>query len=111
MCSAVNSHRGVAAVDEQQRAGHVRGVVRREKQDARGDFLRRAVTPEECADPRLGGLVLLHVARGAARVLFRVPLFLATLGARLLVLRLALGLSFARVLAAGLSRIAGTAPI
>jgi len=58
------SHRGVAAVDEQQRAGHLGGVVRGEKQDAGGDFIGRAVTPEQRA---LGGVIPVLVERPAER--------------------------------------------
>src|SRR5215831_17042526 len=60
-CSA-GSHRGVAAVHEQQGAGHVGGVVRGEKQDAGGDFVGRAVTPEQGA---LGGVVPVLLERPA----------------------------------------------
>src|SRR5215831_15844453 len=62
-CSA-GSHRGVAAVDEQQGAGHVGGVVRGEKQNAGGDFVGRAVTPEQGA---LGGVVLVLLEGPADR--------------------------------------------
>src|SRR5258708_35541198 len=39
-------HRRRAAVDEQPRAGHVRGVVGGEKQDAGGDLIGRAAAPK-----------------------------------------------------------------
>ncbi len=61
----MGSHRGVAAVDEQQRAGHVRGVVRGEKQDAGGDFIGRAVTLEQRA---LGGVIPVLLERPAERL-------------------------------------------
>src|SRR5262249_62126962 len=53
-------HRSVAAVDEQQGAGHVGGIVRSEKQDAGADFIGRAVAPEQGA---LGGVVAVLVER------------------------------------------------
>src|SRR5262249_32002622 len=56
-------------------------------------------------------LVLLDIASVLASVLLRVPLVLSALRARLLVSRLALGLSVAGVLAAGLPRIPGILPI
>ena len=64
--AARRSHRGVAAVDEQQRAGHVGGVVRGEKQDAGGDFIGRAVTPEQRA---LGGVIPVLVERATDRLI------------------------------------------
>src|SRR5690349_16759755 len=60
------SHRGVAAVDEQQGAGHVRGVVGGEKQDARGDLIGCAVTPEQGA---LGGVIAVLLERPADRLI------------------------------------------
>src|SRR6266851_3850496 len=58
-------HRRRAAVDEQQRAGHVRGVVGGEKQDAGGDFIGRAVTPKQGA---LGGVIPVLLERPADRL-------------------------------------------
>src|SRR5262245_63012349 len=61
------SHRGVAAVDEQQRARHVGGVVGSEKQDAGGgNLFGRTVTPEQRA---LGRVIPVLLERPADRLI------------------------------------------
>src|SRR5215813_12769474 len=63
---ARRSHRGVAAVDEQQRARHVGGVVGSEKQDAGGNLVGRTVTPEQRA---LGCVIPVLLERPADRLI------------------------------------------
>src|SRR5262249_49540391 len=62
----VGSHRGSAAVDEQQRARHVGGVVGGQKQDTRRDLIGRAVASEQRA---LGGVVSILLERPADRLI------------------------------------------